>query len=164
MKDTKDNFMRKDNVLLEELYTNMYAPKTLNESFNYVTHAEEVLSIATNWIAQGIDKAIADVREKGQPLFAETLATYSKDADSLTKVAIYLKDGKIDRAKSAIKGLKKDVKALLPSHLTDLSSTSEEIVPVEEPTEEAPVETPEASSEPDFGDMSDMDEDNTDAL
>ena len=145
----------------------MYTPKTLNESFNYVTHAEEVLSIATNWISQGIDKAITDVRENGQPLFAETLATYAKDADSLTKVAIYLKDGKIDRAKSAIKGLKKDVKALLPSHLLDLSSTSEEIVPTEEPVEQPPVETSETSSEPDFGDMEDMGdmgEDNTDAL
>lgn len=162
MKDTKDNFMRQDNVLLEEIYTNMYAPvKTLNESFNYVGHAEEVLSIATNWIAQGIEQAITDVREKGQPLFAETLTSYSKDADSLTKVAIYLKDGKIDRAKSAIKGLKKDVKALLPSHLLDLSSTSTEIVPTEEPVEQPPVES---SEEPDFGDMEDMGEDNTDAL
>jgi hypothetical protein len=154
--------MRQDTVMLEEIYKNMYAPvKSLNESFNYVGYAEEVLSIATNWIAQGIDRAIADVREKGQPLFAETLASYAKDADSLTKVAIYLKDGKIDRAKSAVKGLKKDVKALLPSHILDLSSTSTEIMPTEEPVEQPPVES---SEEPDFGDMEDMGEDNTDAL
>lgn len=162
MKDTKDNFMRQDAIMLEEIYKNMYAPvKTLNESFNYVGHAEEVLTIATNWISQGIEKAITDVREKGEPLFAETLASYSKDADSLTKVAIYLKDGKLEKAKSAIKGLKKDVKALLPSHLLDLSSTSTEIVPTEEPVEQPPVET---SEEPDFGDMEDLGEDNTDAL
>jgi hypothetical protein len=154
--------MRQDTVMLEEIYKNMYAPvKSLNESFNYVGYAEEVLSIATNWIAQGIDRAITDVREKGQPLFAETLASYAKDADSLTKVAIYLKDGKIDRAKSAVKGLKKDVKALLPSHILDLSSTSTEIMPTEEPVEQPPVES---SEEPDFGDMEDMGEDNTDAL
>lgn len=151
--------MRQDNVLLEELYTSMYTPKPLNESFNYVTHAEEVLSIATNWISQGIEKAITDVREKGEPLFTETLASYSKDADSLTKVAIYLKDGKLEKAKSAIKGLKKDVKALLPSHLIDLSSTSTEMAPMEEPIEQPPVETPVDSGEPDFGDMG---EDNTD--
>jgi hypothetical protein len=159
--------MRQDNIILEEIYRNMYTPvKTLNESFNYVGHAEEVLTIATNWIAQGIDQAIADVREKGQPLFAETLTSYSKDADSLTRVAIYLKDGKIDRAKSAIKGLKKDVKALLPSHLLDLSSASEEIVPREEPVEQPPMEQPpvETAEEPDFGDMEDLGEDNTDAL
>jgi hypothetical protein len=157
--------MRQDNIILEEIYKNMYTPvKTLNESFNYVGYAEEVLSIATNWIAQGMDRAIADVREKGQPLFAETLASYAKDADSLTKVAIYLKDGKIDRAKSAIKGLKKDVKTLLPSHLLDLSSTSTEMVPREEPVEQPPMETPESSEEPDMGDMEDMGEDNTEAL
>ena len=165
MKDTKDNFMRQDNIILEEIYKNMYTPvKTLNESFNYVGYAEEVLSIATNWITQGIDRAIADVREKGQPLFAETLASYAKDADSLTKVAIYLKDGKIDRAKSAIKGLKKDVKALLPSHILDLSSTSTEMVPMEEPVEQPAMETPESSEEPDMEDMEDMGEDNTNAL
>jgi len=154
--------MRQDAIMLEEIYKNMYAPvKTLNESFNYVGHAEEVLTIATNWISQGIEKTITDVREKGEPLFAETLASYSKDADSLTKVAIYLKDGKLEKAKSAIKGLKKDVKSLLPSHLLDLSSTSTEIVPTEEPVEQPPVET---SEEPDFGDMEDLGEDNTDAL
>lgn len=158
MKDTKDNFMRQDNILLEQIYKNMYSStQVVEESFNYVSHAEEVLNLAMNRIQEGLNQANMEVREKGQPLFSEILTSYTKEADSLTRVAVLLKDGKIEKAKSAIKGLKKDLKDILPSHILNLSSTSEEIVP----TEEIPVET---SGEPDFGDMEDMGEDNTEAI
>jgi hypothetical protein len=153
--------MRQDNIILEQIYKNMYSStQVVEESFNYVSHAEEVLNLAMNRIQEGLNQANIEVREKGQPLFSEILTSYTKEADSLTRVAVLLKDGKIEKAKSAIKGLKKDLKDILPSHILNLSSTSEEIVP----TEEIPVET---SGEPDFGDMEDMEdmgEDNTDAI
>lgn len=150
--------MRQDHILLEQIYKNMYSStQVVEESFNYVSHAEEVLNLAMNRIQEGLNQANIEVREKGQPLFSEILTSYTKEADSLTRVAVLLKDGKIEKAKSAIKGLKKDLKDILPSHILNLSSTSEEIVP----TEEIPVET---SGEPDFGDMEDMGEDNTDAI
>ena len=140
----------------------MYSSTSVvEESFNYVSHAEEVLNLAMNRIQEGLNQANIEVREKGQPLFSEILTSYTKEADSLTRVAVLLKDGKIEKAKSAIKGLKKDLKDILPSHILNLSSTSEEIVPVEEPMEEIPVE---ASGEPDFGDMEDMGEDKTGAV
>lgn len=152
--------MRQDNILLEQIYKNMYSSTSVvEESFNYVSHAEEVLNLAMNRIQEGLNQANMEVREKGQPLFSEILTSYTKEADSLTRVAVLLKDGKIEKAKSAIKGLKKDLKDILPSHILNLSSTSEEIVPVEEPVEEIPAEEPEMDTMEDLGG-----EDNTDAI
>ena len=141
--------MRQDDLLIRNLYTSIYQPSTLiKESFNYVNYAEEVLGLASQWVTEGTQKTMAEVREKGEPLFLEQMTGLGKEADSLVRLAILLKDGNLEKAKSAIRGLKSEIKSLLPSYIVNLDpSTSEQIVMPEEPMTDE-VQMPE---EPEIG-------------
>lgn len=149
--------MRHDDLQIRDLYSSIYKPQTLiQESFNYVNYAEEILGLVSQWIQDGVQNAMSEVREKGEPLFLDQMTSLGKEADSLVRLAVLLKDGKLEKAKSAVRGLKKEIKDKLPPYILNLEpSSSQEIVLPEEPTSEEIVE-PEIETEPEIG-MTDED-------
>lgn len=109
---------KKDINLISEAYSKV---GIVQESFNYMDFAKEVLNAAEEHMSDGVRHTFADVWD-GNENYEITLNRYMEDVKDLISIADNLKRGNIEKVKKLYRNLDTGVKDYLPNTLNDLAS------------------------------------------
>lgn len=121
----------KDINLIAEAYSKV---GLVQESFNYMDLAKEILNAAEDYMVDGIRHTFAEIWS-GSKEYDMILTRYVDELKELVDVAENLKKGDIEKVKRLYKGLDQGLKDLLPQTFTTLASTPS-LSEVPEETEE----------------------------
>jgi hypothetical protein len=108
----------KDINLIAEAYSKV---GLVQESFNYMDLAKEILNAAEDYMVDGIRHTFAEIWS-GSKEYDMILTRYVDELKELVDVAENLKKGDIEKVKRLYKGLDQGLKELLPQTFTTLAS------------------------------------------